>query len=227
MSIENQLREKLHNHAKKMKFPNELDQRVRTSYELHLYGESKGKQRKPLLTFVLAAMLLIPTSALAYSLLADDIYGSFDRLKMKIATATMEKYLLFNAKLTTAKSELGDKKYDEFKTLVKAVTSAKMEYGNKNGDIDYDHLPKEKIDEIKKAKAAIQPYFDELNGEKSTKEVLTAQEFVMYLEAEMTMEKIRAKTGMNPIYDANDVPIEYREQYKKAWEFYKYVDEKR
>ncbi len=227
MPIENQLREKLQNHAKKMQFPNELDQRVRASYELHLYGENKVKKRKPMLAFVLAAILFIPTSAFAYSLLADDIYGSFDRLKMKVATEAMEKYLLFNAKLTTAKSELSDEKYDEFKTLVKAVTSAKMEYGNKNGDIDYDHLPKEKVDEIKKAKAAIQPFFDKLNGEKSTKEVLTAQEFELYLEAEMTMEKIRAKTGMNPIYEPNDVPIEYREQYKKAWEFYKYVDEKR
>ncbi|ENQ3080869.1 TPA: DUF3600 domain-containing protein [Bacillus pseudomycoides] len=63
--------------------------------------------------------------------------------------------------------------YKEFITLLKAITDAKIEYGDTNGNIDYDRLSKEKQEEMTRTLMTMQPYFDKLNGEKSSKEVLT------------------------------------------------------
>ncbi len=48
-------------------------------------------------------------------------------------------------------------------------------------------------EEMMKASMVIQPYFDKLNGEKSSKEVLTPEEFKQYIHASMTYEKYKPK----------------------------------
>jgi len=54
------------------------------------------------------------------------------------------------------------------------------------------------VEEIKLALLAVQPFFDKLNGEVSSKEVLTEDEYVQYIEAQMTYEKIIVQSGIDP-----------------------------
>jgi hypothetical protein len=109
--------------------------------------------------------------------LADELYGSFENAKKHIASATMEGYLRLDAKLAQAKGELGKEEYKEFITLVKQVSAAKIEHGNQFGNIDYDVLPNEKAAELEKVLFNIQPYFDTLNGQPSSREVLSESEY--------------------------------------------------
>ena len=53
---------------------------------------------------------------------------------------TLEAYMRFNAKLSQAKDEMGAKEYEEFTKELKKLTNAKLEYGDSNGNIDYDQL---------------------------------------------------------------------------------------
>lgn len=53
---------------------------------------------------------------------------------------TLETYMRFNAKLSEAKDEMGTKEYEEFTKEMKKLTSAKLAYGDSNGNIDYDQL---------------------------------------------------------------------------------------
>ncbi|GMB10144.1 uncharacterized protein DUF3600 [Thermolongibacillus altinsuensis] len=223
MNLENRLKESLQEKGKELVPPPELKTKVMSSITT-----VSGKMKKRLVAGILTASLLIPASVFAsQSFLADELYGSFENLKKHIASATMESYLLLSAKLSQAKGELEQEDYDRFKELLHVVTSSKMEYGDPYGNIDYDQIPSEKVDEIKQAMMEVQPYFDKLNGQKSSKEVLTPEEYETYIEALMTYEKVLVQSGINPSsgpIDVEMIPPNLQEEFLKAREFIEYVD---
>nr|WP_239587225.1 DUF3600 domain-containing protein [Bacillus ectoiniformans] len=177
---------------------------------------------------MLAASLLVPTGAFAYqTLLADELYGSFENVKAHISGVTMEGYFLLNAKLNQAKGDMNKQEFAEFKELLSVITHAKVEYGNENGNIDYSQIPNEKLEEIKEVLFQIQPYFDQLNGQKSSKDVLTASEYEEYIQAIMTYEQIVAQTGMiKESADMDKIPTELKGEFLKARNILSQVNEK-
>ncbi|MGG2015476.1 DUF3600 domain-containing protein [Bacillus sp. S10(2024)] len=224
MSLDYEVRESLQEEAKGIVPSPELKEKVMNQIKIERGGKP---MKKRLITSVLAATLLIPTSAFAYqSLVADGVYGSFDNVKKHFANATLEGYMHVNAKLSQATGEMGDKEYTEFTTLLKVLLDAKMKYGDANGNIDYDQLSQEKQEEMMKASMVIQPYFDKLNGEKSSKEVLTSEEFKQYIHAQMTYEKIQAKMKSSEPITIDEVPEEYKAEFQEADHFMNYVSEK-
>jgi len=183
--------------------------------------------KKRLAIAVISACLMIPTGAFAYqALLADDLYGSFDNLKKHAINVTMENYLLFNAKLDQAKGDLGKEEFKQFKNKLSVFTSAKIEYGDKNGNIDYSHLPAEQLEKIKVALSEIQPFFDKLKGLPSSKEILTSEEYEQYIQALLDNETIRAQLGVSGALDVTSIPAESQEKFIKAQEYLNYVNEK-
>lgn len=224
--MDNQLKQEL----TKIDIPAELHDRSKLGInkaKAEMGGSWTRFVKKRVAIAVVAVCLLIPTGAFAYqALLADDLYGSFDHLKKHIANVTMESYLLFNAKLTQAKGDLGQEQYEQFKDLVSVVTNAKLEYGDKNGNIDYTQLPGEKIAELKIAMYEIQPYFDKLNGLPSSQEILTAEEYEHYLQALMTYETIMAQVGVSSPPEIEMIPEDSQAKFLEAQAYLNYVNEK-
>lgn len=191
--------------------------------------ESKrnGSLKKRWVIASIVACLMIPTSAFAYqALLADDLYGSFDNLKKHGFNITMESYLLVNAKLNQVKGDLGKEEFKQFKDSLHVITNAKLDYGDKNGNIDYSQVPAELLEKMKVTMSEIQPYFDKLNGQLSSKEVLTAEEYEQYIQTLITYETIQAQLGVSSIKEINTVPAEFREEFSKARDYLYYVYEK-
>jgi hypothetical protein len=186
--------------------------------------------RKRLVTAILAAALLIPTSAFAYqSILADELYGSFENLKKHAASITINGYMIFNAKLLQAKGELGNKEYEKFKDSLYIITDAKLKYGNKYGNTDFDLMSSKQKAEIKEATMEVQPYFDKLNGDTSSKEILTPSEYEQYIEASMAYEKVLAQgeidTSKGPV-EVERLPKELQGEFQQAKDFLDYVSNK-
>ncbi|MFS0781743.1 DUF3600 domain-containing protein [Bacillus sp. 1P06AnD] len=180
----------------------------------------RRKKKRPLLISAMIAALLLPSSALAYNhTLADDLYGSFEQIKKRVTYFTMDSYFLVNVKLSAAKGELGDSEYEDFKGMLQKITTAKMKYGDKYGNIDYDLLPHHKVQELKGVYMDIQPFFDSLNHEQSSKSLLSQADYEQYIDALMLHEKILVKNKINPsdrykIADINavdQVAFEYAE----------------
>lgn len=224
----------MHNHLKhelsKIEIPVEV-------HERSLLGIKKAKSekggklnrfvKKRLAIAVISAILMIPTGVFAYqALLADDLYGSFDNLQKHIASVTMEGYLLFNAKLDQAKGDLGKEEFKQFKELLKVFTSIKLEYGDKNGNIDFSQLPAEPLEQIKGAMSEVQPYFDKLNGLPSSKEVLTAEEYEQYIQALMTYETTMVKIGLPYVRENDAIPLELQQEFTEAQDMMNYVNDK-
>ena len=141
----------------------------------------------------------------------------------------MEGYLQLSAKLDQAQGELGKEEYAQFVELLKIVTSAKIEYADVYGNIDYDQVSPEKVAEIKEGLMAVQPYFDKLNNQPSSKEVLTTIQYEQYIDALMTYEKIVVQSKLNP----SEGPIEVemvlphlQEEFLEVQSFISYVDER-
>ncbi|MFJ7952603.1 DUF3600 domain-containing protein [Lysinibacillus sp. NPDC096418] len=224
--MDNQLKQELSN----IEIPTELHQRSKkgvSQAKTEMGGKVKGFMRKRLLPAVVAASIMIPTGAFAYqALLADDLYESFDNLKKHVASATMEGYLLFDAKLTQAKGDLGKEQFKQFKALLNVFTTAKLEYGDKNGNIDYSVIPAQQVEEIKEALYEIQPYFDRLNGEISSKEVLTSEEYEEYIQALMTNETIMSKSGILYANGIEEIPTELQDEYTEVKNVFMHVYEK-
>lgn len=222
------------NHLKqelaKIELPKEIHERSKLGIHKansEMGGKLSRSVKRRLAIAVISACLMIPTGALAYqSFLADEFYGSFDNLKKHVASLTMESYLLLDAKLNQAKGELGKEEYNQFKDLLKVITSAKLEYGNKDGNIDYSQIPAKPFKEIKVAMYDIQPYFDKLNGLPSSKEVLTSEEYEQYIQALLTYETTMAQLGVSSTPDVNAIPEESQEEFIKAQNFLNYVNEK-
>ncbi|TSI02572.1 DUF3600 domain-containing protein [Lysinibacillus sp. BW-2-10] len=224
--MDNQLKQEL----TKIEIPEELHERGKLGIQKaksEMGGSVKRFVKKRMAVAMIAACLMVPTGAFAYqSLLADDLYGSFDNVKKHIANITMKGYLLFDAKLTQAKGNLGKEQYEQFEELLTVITSAKLELGDKNGNIDYSEVPEEQLEEIKVALYEIQPYFDQLNNLPSSKEILTEEEYEQYIQALLTYETVMAQTGVSTPPDIDRIPTDSQEDFIKAQEVLNYVNEK-
>lgn len=208
-----------------IEIPSELRERSRQGVK----RAKREMRREPgfisrrLMTVGIAAALLIPTGAFAYqSLLADELYGSFDEMKVHIVSATLEKYLLLDAKLNQAKGVLGEAEYEEFKQGLSVFTDTRIAYGNVNGNVDYEAIPKAERLEVKQALSDLQPYFDQLNDQPAARDVLTADEYDAYIEALMREESIRVRAGEY----VEDMPDELRQSYEEAIAIIREVDRK-
>ena len=71
----------------------------------------------------------------------------------------------------------------------------------------------------------LHPYFDKLNGHKSSKEVLTPEEYEQYMEALMSYQTVLVKRNRVGI-TIEEVPEAYKERFIKAEQFMEYVNEK-
>ncbi|MEC3332869.1 DUF3600 domain-containing protein [Bacillus cereus] len=224
MSLDCRVRESIQEESKGIVAPPDLKEKVIVQIKMK-HGRSKRKKR--LIAGVLAAALLIPTTGFAYqSIMADGIYGSFENLKKHAGTMTLEAYMRFSAKLSEAKDEMGTKEYEEFIKELKKLTNAKLTYGDSNGNIDYDQLLPAKKEELKKVVMELHPYFDKLNGHKSSKEVLTPEEYEQYMEALMSYQTVLVKTKSSGGITIEEVPEAYKERFIKAEQFMEYVNEK-
>jgi hypothetical protein len=189
-------------------------------------GRLEGKGKKRMISAILAASLLLPTGAIAYqSISADELYGSYQEVKRQISGATMKGYMMADAKLTKAKGDLTTQEYSQFKQLLQVIVDSKMLYGNENGNIDYSAIPEKEVDTIKETLFKIQPIFDKLNGQPSSKEVLTEGEYKQYIEALMVYEQIRAQNGTLSSEDTGKIPAESRAEYLEASNFLQYVND--
>ncbi|KPU52675.1 DUF3600 domain-containing protein [Bacillus wiedmannii] len=224
MSLDCRVRESIQEEAKGIIAPPELKEKVIVQIKMKSGG---SKRKKRLIAGVLVAAFLIPTTGFAYqSIMADGIYGSFENVKKHAGAMTLEAYMRFNAKLSEAKGEMGAKEYEEFTKELKKLTNAKLAYGDSNGNIDYDQLSPGKREEMKTLSMRLQPYFDRLNGHKSSKEVLTQEEFDRYVEALMTYEIVQVKTKSTGGMKVEEVPEAYKERFINVEQFMEYVDEK-
>ncbi|MES5954792.1 DUF3600 domain-containing protein [Bacillus fungorum] len=224
MSLDCRIRESIQEEANGIVAPPELKEKVIVQIKMNQGGR---KRKKHLIAGVLAAAFLIPTTGFAYqSIMADGIYGSFENVKKHAGTMTLEAYMRFSAKLSEAKDEMGAKEYEEFTKELKKLTNAKLTYGDSNGNINYDQLSPGKREEMKNLSMSLQPCFDKLNGHKSSKEVLTQEEFDRYVEALMTYEIVQVKTKSTGGMKVEEVPEAYKERFINAEQFMEYVAEK-
>lgn len=226
MNIENRLRDSLREKSKEFAPPQELKQRVLNRIAL---AEGKSKFKRHLAAGIIAVGILIPTSGFTYqAYLADELYGSLENIIEHFETAKMDSYMLLNAKLLQAKGELSQSEFEEFKNNLKVITSSKIEFGNQYGNINYDQIPQDKVSEIRKAFMLLQPYFDKLNGHESSKTVLSAEEYEIYINALMTNEKILVKSKIDPSksFSNEDIMPEFLDEYLISKSIMEDVDKK-
>ena len=214
----------------KIEIPVELQERSKLGIrkaKSEMGGKLNRFVKKRLLIAGITACFMIPTGAFAYqTLLADDLYGSFENLKKRALSVTMESYFLFDAKLNQAKGNLGKEEFAQFKEALHVITSAKLDYGDKNGNIDYSQVPAQPLEEMKQALFEIQPYFDKLNDLPSSKEVLTAEEYEQYIQALMIYETTMAQLGVSSPPEIASIPAALQEEFLKAEEYLGYVNDK-
>lgn len=225
----------MNNHLKRdlanIEIPTELHERSKMGVKRarsEMGGKIKKYVRSRLIAGILAVSLLIPTGVFAYeTLLVDEFYGSYENVKKHITNATIEGYWLINAKLTQAKGDLGQEDFEQFKELLKIITTSKLEYGNEYSHVDYSQIPAEQLSEIKGVLYDIQPFFDTLNGQRSSQEVLTAAEYEQYIDALMTYEQILAQSGVKAHKNAADeLPVSLQEAFAEAEDVLMYVNDK-
>ncbi|MED4462616.1 DUF3600 domain-containing protein [Metabacillus fastidiosus] len=230
MNLENQVKQALQERGKEVIIPLELKGKVMNQIVESKTIKRRMPMKKRLAVGIIAAALLVPTSAFAYqSILADGIFGSFENLRKHGTALTIDGYMTFNAKLMQAKGELGEKEYGKFKESLRVITNAKLEYGNKYGNTDFDQMSSKEKAKIERASMELQPYFDKLNGDISSKEILTHGEYEQYIEALMAYEKVLAQanidTSKGPV-EAEKLPKELKEEFQQAKNFLDYVSEK-
>ncbi|WP_121661946.1 DUF3600 domain-containing protein [Metabacillus litoralis] len=196
-------------------------------YKKSLVSKVTDILRGNLVTCAIAILLIIPTSAWAYqSFLADQFYGSFENIKKHISSATMEGYLLLDAKISQAQGELEKEEYLHFKDLLTKITTAKLKYGNGYGNIDYSQIPISEMYSLRDVLYQIQPYFDKLNEQELSVEVLTASEYDHYINTLITYEQIMAQSGMKNPEDTDKIPNNLREKFTEAENYLMYVNDK-
>ncbi|BCB02705.1 DUF3600 domain-containing protein [Bacillus sp. KH172YL63] len=194
----------------------------------HINSRQKRWKRR-LATGAVLLMFFVPTTTIAYqSYGADSLYGSYENLKKHISTATMKGYFLLDAKFAQAQGELEEEEYEEFKGLLKEVTEAKLTYADSYGNIDYTKIPAERVKEMRNVLVAIQPYFDQLNSQPSSKEVLTAEEYSTYIDALMLYETILSQNEIDTSNGVNveELPEGSQEIFLEVRNYLEYVNDK-
>lgn len=218
MAHVNELKTALNEEARNVCPPPELKSKVMSQFT-----QKRNRGMKRYVAAFLIALIIIPTSAFAYqSLLADGLYDSFANVKKHVASATLEGYMTFDAKLSEAKGEMDKEEYEKFRGSLSVLTDAKLKYGDPFGNINYDLMPKEEKEKIRVNSFVLQPYFDKLNGDVPSKELLSSYEYKLFIDALMTYETILAKaeidTSKGPV-EIEKLPVEYQEQFKLTQEF--------
>jgi hypothetical protein len=202
--------------------PAELKQKVFVAI-----SAKKPNKMKRHIAAVLIALFIVPTSAFAYqSLQADGLYGSFNNLKKHVASATLTGYMTFNAKLSQAKGELGDKEYEKFKKELNVLTDAKLKYGDVYGNINYDALPAKVSERLRQNAFELQPFFDRLNGDVWSKELLSDEEYSRFIDATITYESILAKENINASegeVKVEDLPVNLQKSFLESREIIRHV----
>ncbi|MEH6941458.1 DUF3600 domain-containing protein [Bacillus sp. JJ722] len=225
MSLETKLKQALQEKGKELSPSVQLKMNV-----LNPKARIRSKRKTKILTGAIVTMLLVPTGgALAFQTsLADELYGSFEEVKKHVAAFTIESFMRLNGKLAQAKGELGDEEYKEFVSHLKILTNAKLEYGDKYGNIDYDQLPAKKVEELTQNSIILQPFFDRLNDQPSTKDILTPTEFDQYISALMSYEKILVKSEINPSerFEVKDIKENLQAEFLQAQAILDAVNEK-
>ncbi|MBR3063940.1 MAG: DUF3600 domain-containing protein, partial [Exiguobacterium sp.] len=101
-------------------------------------------------------------------------------------------------------------------------TDTRIAYGNANGNVDYEAIPKAERLEVKQALSDLQPYFDQLSDQPAARDVLTADEYDAYIEALMREESIRVRAGEY----VEDMPDDLRQSYEETLAIIREVDRK-
>jgi hypothetical protein len=208
--------------------PKAMDTKIRSAFRVqHVQKLGKSVWSKKMIISLLAACLIIgPSTVFAFASLADEIYGSFDNLKKQVISVSLQEYSAFGMKLSGAKSQLGDEKYAEFIKQVKKLTAIRVTYG-KSFLVDDTLLTVEKRKEYKQVLAELQPYFDQLNGDRSSRDVLSIDEYDAYLEALIVYERIASRIdSSNGMVHPDKVPEAMKADYTRANEVMKQVRDK-
>jgi hypothetical protein len=208
--------------------PRGMDTKIRLAFrEQNVQKLRKSVWTKKMMISLLAACLIIgPSTVYAFASLADDIYGSFDTLKKQVISVSLQEYSAFGMKLSGAKDQLGEEKYAKFITQVKKLTAFRVTYG-KSFMVDDTLLTVEKRKEYKQVLAELQPYFDQLNGDRSSRDVLSGDEYDAYLEALIVYERIASRMGSSRgMVNPDKVPEAMKADYNQANEVMKLVRDK-
>jgi hypothetical protein len=229
MELTRQIELSLKHYGKTIAAPLALDLAVHQSIrQFHAPAKRKHSSIKRIGIAVLIAAFVLTITAFSSPSLADRIYGSYDIVKKKIVTLSLQQYQKVAFKFMGAKEVLGTD-YPAFEKLAKQLAAAKINYSDAYQNIDYDALPVEKRAEFKQLLAEIQPYFDRLNQNPTLRNVLTIEEYDTYIEAVMKRESMMAKGKVNPSdgsVKAEDLPLEYREDYTKSSQLIRGYEEK-
>ncbi|WP_257475000.1 DUF3600 domain-containing protein [Bacillus sp. MCCB 382] len=191
--------------------------------------ERHKRWKKGLITCALLTIFFVPTTTIAYqSYGADSLYGSYENLKKHISTATMKGYFLLDAKFSQAKGELDKEEYNEFNVLLNKITQAKLSYADSYGNIDYTTLPPEEAQDMRETLFQIQPFFDELNNQVSSKEVLSEEEYNRYIDVLIMYESIVSRSGTDPSngVKVEDILPESRSAFLEIRTYLDYVNER-
>ncbi|GAB7387756.1 hypothetical protein BSNK01_15930 [Bacillaceae bacterium] len=119
--------------------------------------------KKRLAAGIVAACLLVPTAGFAGTYLADQLYGSY--AKLKELGGTWEDYERLEGKLEQARDELGVEEFTEFVALLKDLAYYHLKMADWTGDFDKERLSAAERKAYEELLAKLQPYFDKLNQE--------------------------------------------------------------
>lgn len=163
MSIEKELCEGLRQAADSMQCPPDLSERVRRSYQKYV-NEKRGRSpmKKRMLAGIAAIAILIPSTALAASYLADDIFGA--SANMKQHGVSQEDYQEIEGMLQTARGKLTDDEFKEYTELTKQLVQLKLRITDEKGVVHEEKLTKEEQQQFEQLASRLAPYFAKING---------------------------------------------------------------
>jgi hypothetical protein len=93
--------------------------------------------------------------------------------------------------------------------------------------IDDTLMSADQRDKYKNLLSDLQPYFDKLNGQLSSRDVLSHIDFDAYMEATIVLQRIASQLGESKGYVLPDkVPADKKEAYDQANKILKQVKEK-
>ncbi|NMO94254.1 DUF3600 domain-containing protein [Paenibacillus lemnae] len=220
MNIESHIRKSFQRYAPSLDVPAELDTKVAKGLRRQ---RSRGRRvvrkfQRVVFIALLSACAVTATAAAASPEFADRIYGSFEEIKKNVATMTIQQYQKVGMKFAGAQKTLGED-YPVFEKLSKQMVAYKVEYANKHWQVDFSVLPPDTYAALKQLYGDIQPYFDRLNDLPAARDVLTPEEYEIYISAQVQRETIMSKAGVNPSdgpVQLKQLPKELRSEYKKA-----------
>lgn len=229
MELEQNIKLSLKKYGLALQAPAKLDQAVNQGLlQLDASAKKRHSRIKRANFIVLIAVCTSILAAFSSPSLADRIYGSFDTVKKKVITLSLQEYQQIGFKFMGAQKELGTD-FPIFEKLSKQLVASKINDSDDNQNIDYDALSPEKRAQLKKLQADIQPYFDRLNHKPVAQSVLTSEEYDAYIEAQMQRETLMAKGKVNPSkgpVQAKDLPVEYQEGYEKTVQLIQKLEDK-